>query len=119
MKKRKPNKYQKIIGRFYEDKATAWSSPKQIKTNMFLAKKMLEMIPDEKFWEEFPVHENCKNLSWFFTDEGKSEIRNAKLVRNVKLPEKSENEIGENKVGEDFKIEKKKPKTIKDWLNDA
>tara|TARA_B100000131_G_C17633398_1_gene416914 strand:- start:25 stop:381 length:357 start_codon:yes stop_codon:yes gene_type:complete len=118
MKKRKPNKYQKIISKFFKDKASAWSSPKQIKTNMFLAKKMLEMIPEEEFWEEFPVHKNCEDLSWFFTDEGKKEVRNAKLTRSVKLPEKVENEIGEEKLGEDFKIEKK-PKTIKDWLNDA
>ena len=86
---------------------------------MFLAKKMLEMIPDEKFWEDFPVHENCKDLSWFFTEEGKSIIKNIKLTKNVKLPERAVNEIGGEKFGEDFKAEEKKPKTIKDWLDDA
>ena len=119
MKKKKPNKYQKIIGRFYRDKASAWASPKQIKANMFLAKKMLEMIPDEKFWEEFPVHENCNDLSWFFTEEGKSVIKNITLTKKVNLREQTINEVGKEKFGEDFKVEEKKPKTIKDWLNDA
>ena len=119
VKKRKPNKYQKLIAKFYADKASAWSSPKQIKANMFLAKGMLEMIPDEKFWEDFPVHKNCKDLSWFFTDEGKSEIKSIKLAREVKLPETIKNEIGEEKIGEDFELSEKKPKTIQEFLKDA
>lgn len=86
---------------------------------MFLAKKMLEQNSDEKFWESFPVHKNCKDLNWFFTDEGKREVRDLLLSRNTNLPEAPKHKMESEKIGEDLKVEEKKPKTIREFLKDA
>ena len=86
---------------------------------MYLAKKMLEQIPDEEFWDALPVHKNCKDLNWFSTDEGKGEVYNFILLKKTNLPTTPKHKMEDKKVDEDFKIEEKKPKTIWEFLKDA
>ena len=49
-KKRKPNKYQILIGKFCKDPKLIWSNRGKVKAEMAAAKKLYELNPSEEFW---------------------------------------------------------------------
>jgi len=89
------------------------SWPKEVK----IAKQLLKKHPDFDSWAKISMGEKPVSLSWFLTDEGKQFISIAEKKRDLDLDTKKTYSIEEDKIGEDKKITKK-PKTIKDFLNE-
>lgn len=72
--------------------------------------EVFKEFPNEKLWDWMVLNSQfkVKSPSWFLTNEGKIFLkRKERLMENDISSEKKTYEIGESKVGEDLKINKK------------
>jgi hypothetical protein len=83
-----------------------------------IAKKLLAMNSEVKFWKSLQTPMPIFSLSWFLTEEGKDFLQVSKLKQNLNLPKASARAIFKDKLGEDKQVSKK-PKTIFEFLNDG
>ncbi len=83
-----------------------------------IAKKLLSINSEIKFWLSLQTPNPIFSLSWFLTKEGKDFLQVSKLKQNLVLPKASGRAILKDKIGEDKKIPQK-PKTIFEFLNHA
>ena len=105
------NKCKLLVSHFCSHaKFISWG--KEIK----IAKQLLKINPEVKFWLSLQTPNPVFSLSWFLTQEGKDFLQVSKLKQNLTLPKSSGRAIFKDKIGEDKKIVKK-PKTIFEFLN--
>jgi hypothetical protein len=83
-----------------------------------IAKQLLKLNPEVKFWKSLQTPTSIFSLSWFLTKEGKDFLQVSKLKQNLSLPKASGRAILEDKIGADKEIPKK-PKTIFEFLNNG
>ena len=107
------NKCKLLVNHFCSHaKFISWG--KEIK----IAKQLLKLNPEVKFWKSLQTPTPIFSLSWLLTKEGKDFLQVSKLKQNLSLPKPSERAILEGKIGEDKKISKK-PKTIFEFLDNG
>ena len=105
------NKCKLLVSHFCSHaKFISWG--KEIK----IAKKLLKLNSEIKFWKSLQPPNPVFSLSWFLTKEGKDFLQVSKLKQNLNLTRPSERAILEEKIGKDKEIEKK-PQTIFEFLN--
>ena len=107
------NKCKLLVNHFCSHaKFISWG--KEIK----IAKKLLKLNPEIKFWKSLQTSNPVFSLSWFLTKEGKDFLQVSKLKQKLSLPQPSSRAILEEKIGEDKELPKK-PKTIFEFLNNG
>lgn len=117
-KKRKPNKYQILIGKFCKDPSLIWANKGKVKAEMAVAKKLYEMNASQDFWKKLHLPFKINTLRWFLTSDGKSFLKLEQKRQRLDFPTKTSYSLEDNKLGKDKKI---KPKilTLKDFLRNA
>ena len=117
-KKRKPNKYQILIGKFCKDPKSIWSNRGKVKAEMAAAKKLYELNSSEDFWTKVYLPFKLNSLCWFLSDSGKSFVRLEEQRQRLDFQPKKSYTLNKTKVGKDKKI-KRKILTLKDFLKNA
>ena len=115
-KKRKPNKYQILIGKFCKNPSSIWSNRGKVKAEMALAKKLYELQSSESFWRKAYLPFKVNSLAWFLTDSGKDYIKLEIKRHLLDFKTTKSYTLNKNKTGSDKKITKKL-KSLKDFLN--
>jgi hypothetical protein len=115
-KKRKPNKYQILIGKFCKDPASIWSNKPKVKAEMAVAKKLYELENSESFWIKAYLPFKVNSLRWFLTDSGKTYIKQELARHELDFEPIKRYSLRKNKVGSDKKITHRL-KSLKDFLN--
>tara|TARA_Y100000593_G_scaffold95031_1_gene198567 strand:+ start:17749 stop:18111 length:363 start_codon:yes stop_codon:yes gene_type:complete len=115
-KKRKPNKYQILIGKFCKDPASIWTNKGKVKAEMAVAKKLYELNSSEDFWRKAYLPFKVNTLRWFLTPDGKAFIKLEVRRQKLDIKPKKSYTLSEDKVGKDKPITKKILK-LKDFLN--
>lgn len=118
MRKRKPNKYQKLINKFIKEPSEIWKNKGFIKREMALGKKLYALVDSEKFWQESFLSYKVNSLAHFLTQDGIDWVNAEALRIKLKLPKTVVYSLEEDKIGQDVKINKTK-KTLMDFLKDA
>lgn len=118
MRKRKPNKYQKLINKFIKEPSEIWKNKGFIKREMALGKKLYALVDSEKFWQESFLSYKVNSLAHFLTQDGIDWVNAEALRIKLKLPKPVVYSLEEDKIGQDVKINKTK-KTLMDFLKDA
>jgi len=83
-----------------------------------MAKKLLELFPNEKFWANIEFDYKPGSLNYFLTEEGKTLIENKIRVFEFEFPKETpppvilENKVEENKTFTPTR------KTLMDFLNE-
>ena len=114
-KKRKPNKYQFLIGKFCKYPANIWADKGKVRAEMAVAKKLYKIYPSEEFWKKIFLSFKINSLRWFLTPNGKSFLRIELKKQLLDFNAKPSYPLGKRKVGKDKKVTRK-TKTIKDFL---
>ena len=83
-----------------------------------IAKKLLQLNPEVKFWKSLETPTLIFSLSWFLTRDGKDFLQVSKLKQNLNLPKASGRAILKDKLGKDKRLAKK-PKTLFEFLNNG
>ena len=83
-----------------------------------IAKQLLKINSDIKFWLSVQTQDPVFSLSYFLTDDGVSLLQNLERRKNLNLKPSEGGAILSDKIGEDKVVEKKK-KTIMDFLKDG
>lgn len=104
----------KLLVNYFCSHAKFISWGKEIK----IAKKLLTINPEVKFWKSLQTPNPVFSLSWFLTTEGKDFLQVSKLKQKLSLPQPSSRAILKDKIGEDKEIPKK-PKTIFEFLDNG
>lgn len=78
--------------------------------------ELVEKYPDLSFWRNYIPDFSVKSICWYFSPDGEALLKKhySTFVSKVEFVKKESN-IGEQKLGEDIKIQK--PKSVFDWLN--
>ena len=119
MRKRKPNKYQRIIRKFLKDPDSIYKNKGLIRREMGVAKKLFEKIKSEKFWIACHLPFRLNSLAWLLSEDG-VEYLNLEIKRlKLNLPKPVKYDINDEKFGEDKEIKKQKATTVMDFLKDA
>ena len=107
------NKCKLLVNHFCSHaKFISWG--KEIK----IAKQLLKLNPEIKFWKSLQPSNLIFSLSWFLTKEGKDFLQVSRLKQELTLTRPSSRAILEGKLGEDKEISHE-PKTIFEFLNHA
>ena len=115
-KKRKPNKYQILIGKFCKNPTLIWSNKGKVKAEMAVAKKLYELQPSKDFWTKAYLSFKLNSLRWFLTDNGKAFLKLEHKRQRFDIKPKTQYTLDESKIGKDKKVTRK-VKSIKDFLN--
>ena len=107
-----------IITKFTKEDKITW--PRDIS----VAKKLLNLYPDIKFWENSDIISfNLNCIAWFLTDEGKETLKQKyeeylkdKKLENLDFPPQTIYNLENEKIGED-KEYTKKPKNLMELLD--
>jgi hypothetical protein len=77
--------------------------------------QLIEEYPDLDFWRQYTPDFSVKCISWYLSPEGDDLLRKHynPFVSKVDF-KKKETSIGQQKLGDDVKIQK--PKSVIDWL---
>ena len=116
---KKPTLHQKcqlIISHFLSHiNKISW--PKEVK----IAKSLLQGIPDHTFWLSLRPSKPITTLSYFKTEEGELLIQLSYKNQGIDLSAGRKKVILDDnlgdKIGEDKDLNKKKPKTLMEFLN--
>lgn len=114
-KKRKPNKYQCLIGKFCKDPSTIWANKGKVKMEMAVAKKLYLLYSSEDFWKKVFLSFKVNTLRWFLTADGKAFLRIEQRKQRLDFKPKKEYTLKSKKLGEDKKVTRK-IRTIKEFL---
>lgn len=118
MRKRKLNKYQKLIRKFLKDPDAIYKNRGLISREVALGKKLYAKVEHEKFWKECYLEFKLNSLAWILSKDGIDWInREVKRIK-LKLSKPVTYDILETKVGEDKQAPKPKTKTILDFLKE-
>ena len=115
-KKRKPNKYQTLIGKFCKDPTQIWANKGKVKAEMSVAKKLYELQPSESFWKKAYVPFKINSLRWFLTESGKAYLSLELKRHSLDLGSNVSYDLLNHKIGEDKKVTPK-IKSVKDFIN--
>lgn len=115
MRKRKINKYQKLISKFCKDPEKIWKNLKVIKREMAIAKKLYKYDPNEKFWTNLHLSFKLNSLAWFMSEEGKAHLVKYKKIIKLNITHQKSYQLQDKKVGEDKKM-RCKPKNLLEFL---
>ena len=119
MKKKKVNKYQRLIRKFLKEPDAVWKNVGLIKREMSIAKKLYKKNNSEKFWREAHLPFKLNSLAWLLSKEGLDFIDLELKRQKTKLPKTKIYNINEcKKFGRNRKI-KNKPLTLMEFLKDA
>ena len=118
MRKRKLNKYQKLINKFLIDPASIWKNKGYISREIAIGKKLYALVEDESFWREGHLPFKLNSLAWLLSADGIEWINSEAIRMKINLPEPVVYDLQENKIGKNVNINKTK-KTIMDFLKDA
>ena len=115
MRKRKPNKYQKLITKFCKEPEKIWKNRGIIKREMGVAKKLFEFIPEESLWAKLHLPFKLNSLAWFLSEDGKEYL--IKYKKTIELSEFTPEVyvLAEEKIGKDKQF-KTRPKNLLDFL---
>jgi len=116
-KKRKPNKYQRLINKFIKEPSAIYKNRGFIAREVAIAKKIYALVEDEKFWKECHLPFKLNSLAWILSQDGVDWINTEVLRLKTNLPKPVVYDLENEKFGNDKKIEKKK--TLLDFLRDA
>lgn len=118
MKKRKPNKYQKIIRKFLKEPDAIYKNVGLIKREMSIAKKLFLKIEEEKFWEEAFLSFKLNSLAWLLSQDGIDYLNQEAKRQKFKLIKPVVYDVADDKFGKDVKVIKQN-KTRMDFLKNA
>ena len=116
-KKRKPNKYQLLVSKFIKDADKVWKSPKEIKCQINIAKKLYRLVKDESFWKRLHLPFKLNSLAFFLTKDGKDLIRIESKKQKLIFISPQKYSLQKKKVCEDKKV-KPQIRTLSDFLNE-
>ena len=115
-KKRKPTIQQLLIENFLRDPKAAWRDNRKKAEQLKLATQLSKLY-NRNFWEKLYLPFKLNSLAWFKTPNGKDLLSAEYKKLFLKLNEAPEAELGK-RVGRNKKINKRKPRTILDFLNE-
>lgn len=118
MKKRKPNKYQKLIRRFLKEPDAIYKNVGLIKREMAIAKKLFSKIKEEKFWEEAFLSFKLNSLAWLLSPDGVEYLNEEAKRQKFRLTKPIVYDVADAKFGTDVKVTKQN-KTRMDFLKNA
>ena len=120
MKKRKKiNKYQRLIRKFLKDPDSIWKNVKLIKREMSIAKKLYVKVNNERFWKEADLPFKLNSLAWLLSEDGVKFLNLEALKLKLNLPSPIKYDINDQKIGKDKRIKKTEQTTLMEFLKDA
>ena len=111
MKFNKRHIIQKLVELPDKGRRAFW--PKQ----MAMLNKLLEKFPNEKFWQKVDFGEKYQGMEYLLSPYGLKLVSKKYLEFNYKIPRPKKVIFSDQKVGESVNLPKK-PRTLKDFLND-
>jgi hypothetical protein len=108
---------QKLIERFVKEEVL--KSPKKgviWGREMKLLLALMAEYPDDAFWSKFTLDFQLHSLAWFKTEDGAKTLRDRFNTFHLDLTPKVEHTLETAKVGEDYKPQANKPKTMAELL---